>query len=192
MDDARVDDIKELVLKLAAITGQIDQRNRESMQRLGDGVQVLDAATRRLQGGADRFAENVMRAVGQQVQGVVSEHSAHALDGFNEQLRVSAGHVKWAAEVMAEQRKTLSAVQRALVWKGLVALLVGSVLAALAAGWLFWQARQAGGDPALAADIRQAIQSGALVRCSGGGLCARTPGVPRGSKKPQHEYVIVR
>lgn len=192
MDNAQIDDIKELVLKLAAITGQIDQRNRDSMQRLGEGVQVLATAATRLQGGADQFADNVMRAVGQQVRSVVAQHSTQALDGFNEQLRVGSDRVKWATEAMAEQRRMLTAVQRTLVWKGLIALSIGSVLAVFAAGWLFWQARQAGGDPVLAAGIRQAVRSGALARCDGGGLCARTVAIPKGSKKAQQQYVIVR
>lgn len=192
MGNEQLDDVKELVLKLAAISGQIDRRNQAGVQHIENGVQTLGHATRRLQGGADQFANAVMQAVGRQVQGVVAEHSAKALDGFNEQLRVSTGHVKWATEAMTEQRKMLSATQRALVWKGLIALLIGSVLAALSGGYLFWEARHLGGDPALATDIRQALRSGALARCNGSELCARTVVARRGSKKAQSEYVIVR
>lgn len=187
-----LDDVKELVLKLAAITSHVDQRNQESMQRIEGGVRSLDAATRRLQGGADEFAAAVMQAVGSQVQGVVAGRSAAALDQFNEQLRASSGHVKWATEVMAEQRKLLSAAQRTLVWKGLFALLVGSALAALAAGYVFREARQVGGDPALAADVRHALRSGAIARCNERELCARTTTAGSGGKRAQSEYVIVR
>lgn len=192
MDNAQVDDIKELVLKLAAITGQIDQRNRDSMQRLEDGVQVLDAAVVRLQGGADQFADAVLQAVGRQVQGVVAGHTAKAIDGFNEQLRTSTGRVQWATEALAEQRSLLSVAQRTLVWKGLIALVIGLVLAVLAGGYLFWQARQVGGDPALAADVRHALRSGALVRCNKSEVCARTVVAAHGGKSAQSEYVVVR
>lgn len=186
-----LDEVKELVVKLAAITSHIDQRNREALQRVERGVASLDGAALRLQGGANEFARAVMQAVGQQVQSVVTQGSAHALDGFNTQLQASTGRVQWATEAMAEQRKLLHATQRALVWKGLIALLLGSVLAASAAGWLFWQARLAGGDAALNADIRQALQTGALTRCNGDELCARTASVPRGGKHAQNTYVIV-
>lgn len=190
MGNGQLDDVKELVLKLAAIAGQIDQRNRAGVQHIESGVRLLDDAARRLQGGADQFANAVMQSVGKQVQGVVAEHSAAALDHFNEQLRTSTGRVQWATEAMAEQRKLLGATQRALVWKGLIALLIGSVLAAIAAGCLFWQARQIGGDPSLASDIRQAIATGALTRCNGNRLCART--VTRDGKHTQGEYVVVQ
>jgi hypothetical protein len=192
MGDGHVDDVKELVLKLAAIATQIDQRNRAGVQHIESGARLLDDAARRLQGGADQFANAVMQSVGRQVQGVVAERSAAGLDRFNEQLRASTGRVQWATEAMAEQRKLLGAAQRALVWKGLIALLIGSVLAACTAGWLFWQARQLGSDPSLASDVRQAIATGALTRCNGGALCARTVAAPHDGKSARNEYVIVR
>lgn len=192
MDNTQLEDVKELVLKLAAIAGRIDQRNQAGTARIADGVQTLDLASRRLLGGADQFAGAVMQAVGQQVQGVIAEHSAHALDGFNKQLRTSTGRVQWATEALAEQRKTLHRTQRTLVWQGLIALLIGSVLAAGAGGYLFWQARHIGGDAALTADIRQAVASGALARCNDGRLCARTA-VPKHTGKPAHaQYVAVQ
>lgn len=191
MDNEQLDDVKKLVLKLAAITGQIDQRNQEGTVQIANSVQTLDLASRRLQGGADQFAGAVMQAVGKQVQNVVAEHSAHALDQFNEQLRTSASRVQRATEALAEQRKTLHQTQRTLVWQGLIALLIGSVLAAGAGGYLFWQARHIGGDAALTADIRQAVASGALARCNDGRLCARTA-VPKHAGKPAHaQYVTI-
>lgn len=188
----RLDEVKELVVKLATITGRIDQRNREALQRVEGGVRLLDTATQRLQDGANQFAQAVMQSVGRQVQTVVAECSVQALDRFNEQLQVSVGHVKWATEAMTEQRKLLSATQRALVWKGLIALLIGSVLAAAAGGYLFWQARQLGGESAFDANVRQALQSGASASCNGYELCARTIPARRGGNRAQSNYVIVR
>lgn len=187
-----LDDVKELVLKLAAITGHVDQRNQESMQRIEVGVHSLDAATRRLQNGADEFAHAVAQAFGRQVQGMVAERSGAALDSFNEQLRASTARVKLATEAMVEQHTRLRAAQRTVAWKALGALLIGSALAAAAGGYLFWQARQTGGDPALAADVRHALRSGAIARCNEHELCARTTTAPHGGKRAQSEYVIVR
>jgi hypothetical protein len=187
-----LDDTKELVLKLAAIAGQIDQRNRAGTQQIENGVQSLNDTARRLHDGADQFASAVVQQVGAQVQSVVAERSAAALDRFNEQLRASTGRVQWAAEALAEQRKLLSAAQRTLVFKGLLALLIGSVLAAATGSYLLWQVRHLGGDPALTADIRQAVASGALTRCNQDQLCARTAVANRDSKQPRHQYVIVR
>lgn len=191
MGDGQLDDVKELVLKLAAIAAHVDQRNRAGVQYIESSGHMLDDAARRLQSGADQFANAVMQSVGRQVRGVVAEHSAAALDRFNEQLRASTGRVQWATEAMAEQRKLLNAAQRILVWKGLTALLIGAVLAAIAAGVLFWQVRSTGGDPSLAADVRQAIATGALARCNGGALCARTAAVPHNGKTTRNEYIVV-
>lgn len=192
MDNEQLDDAKEVVLKLAAIAGQIDQRNRAGTQQIETGVQALGAAARHLQEGAGQFADAVMQRVGEQVQGVVAERSAAALDHFNEQLQTSTGRVQWATAALTAQRKLLSAAQRTLVWKGLLALLIGSVLAAATGGYLLWQARHLGGDPTLAADIRQAVASGALTRCNQDELCARTAVAGRDSQHPRHSYVIVR
>lgn len=191
MDNEQIDDVKELVLKLAAIAGRIDQRNQADTAQIANGVQTLDLASRRLQGGADQFAGAVMHTVGKQVHDVVAEHSAHALDQFNEQLRTSTSRVQWATEALAEQRKMLHRTQRTLVWQGLLALLIGSVLAAGTGGYLLWQAAHVGGDATLTADIRQAVASGALARCSDGQICARTA-VPKHAGKPAHtQYVTI-
>lgn len=192
MGNEQLDEVKETVLKLAAIAGQIDQRNRAGTQQIENGVQALSDTARRLQDGAERFANAVMQRVGEQVQSVVADRSAAALDHFNEQLQASTGRVQWATEALTEQRKLLTAAQRTLIWKGLLALLVGSVLAAATGGYLLWQARHLDGDPALAADIRQAVASGALTRCNQNELCARTSAVSRGDKHPHSQYVIVR
>lgn len=187
----RLDDVKELVLKMAVITGHIDQRNQQSLQRIEGGVHSLDEAARRLHVGADEFANAVMQAVGSQVQAVVAARSAAALDAFNEQLRTSTAHVERASEAMAEQRRLLGTAQRTLVRQGLIALSLGSVLAMAAGGYFVWQARLAG-DPALAADVHHALRSGALVRCNDHDLCARASVPPRGGKPARNEYVIVR
>lgn len=192
MDNEQLDDVKELVLKLAAITGRIDQHNSANTQHIASAAQDLGESARRLQTGADQFANAVMQAVGKQVHGVIAEHSAHALDQFNEQLRNGTGRVQWATEALAEQRKMLHRTQRALVWQGLLALLIGSVLAAGAGGYLLWQAGHVGGDAALAAEIRQAIASGALARCNTDHLCARTVTSHSDARHPRNQYVIVQ
>lgn len=188
----QLNEVKEVVLKLAAIAGQIDQRNRAGTQQIENGVQALSDSAQRLQDGAERFANAVMQRVGEQVQSVVADRSAAALDHFNEQLQTSTGRVQWATEALTEQRKLLTAAQRTLIWKGLLALLVGSVLAAATGGYLLWQARHLGGDPTLAADIRQAVASGALTRCNQDQLCARTATASRDSQHQHNQYVIVR
>ena len=191
MDTEQLDDLKETVLKLAAITAQIDHRNTASAEYIAAAAQALDASARRFEAGANQFSDAVLQRIGERVQAVVASGSAAALDGFNEQLRNSTGRVEWATEALTAQRKLLNRSQRTLVWQGLAALTLGAVLAAGTAGYLVWQAAHLGGDRALTASLRQAVATGALARCNQNQLCARSATADRNGKHVHTRYVIV-
>ena len=59
-----------------------------------------------------------------------------------------------------------------LVWNGLIALLVGSLLAAGGAAWIARDSMQKVAQAHFGQDILQAAQSGAITRC-GDLLCAK-------------------
>ena len=192
MDGDRIDEVKELLLKLAVIAEQVDARSRGALQRIEAGAATLDRSAQQWNADASQFAQHALATIGVQTRETVAEGSRQALANLDAQLRRSAESANWAAEALAEQRKLLTLAQRGLVWKGLLALLLGSLLAAGVSGYLLWRAAQAQAQPPLGAELSQAVRSGALVRCSDGhALCVRIGRHPQRSGS-QGEYLVVQ
>ena len=101
-----------------------------------------------------------------------------ALGEFRQRLQQSTDSAQSAAHAMNEQWRGLTAARRSLVWNGLIALSVGSSLAAGGAAWMVHQSMQQMAQAHFGQDILQATQRGAITRC-GDSLCARV------GKKPQ-------
>ena len=79
---------------------------------------------------------------------------------------------------MDEQRRGLTAARRSLVWNGMIALLIGSLLSAGGAAWIAHRSMQQMAQAHFGREILQATQRGAITRC-GDSLCAKV------GRKPQ-------
>lgn len=91
---------------------------------------------------------------------------------------------------MERESKLLTSARRTLLWNGLIALLVGSLLVAGGAAWVAHKSMQEIAQAHFGKDILEATRSGAITRC-GGTLCVRV------GKKPQRygahgEYVLLQ
>lgn len=189
MDGGNIDDVKQLLVKLAVIAEQLDGRSRGALQRIEASATTLDRSAQRWTEGADGFSRQVLEALGAQAGGAIAGAARQALGPLDAQLRQSAEAAKWAADALAEQRKLLTQAQRSLVRKGLLSLLVGSLLAAGGSGYVAWRSMQ---GAALGRDVREAVRSGALVRCPDGpSLCARIGAHPQRSGH-RGEYLVVQ
>src|SRR3546814_1215764 len=73
---------------------------------------------------------------------------------------------------MDEQGKRLARMQGGLVWKPLVALTIGSLLAAGRSGYIAWKSMHEVRRAEFGQDILQATHTGVLTRC-GDALCAK-------------------
>ena len=192
MDGDRIDEVKELLVKLAVIAEQVDARSRGALQRIEAGAATLDHSARQWNADASHFAQHALATIGAQTRDTVANGSREALAQLDAQLRRSADTATWAADALAEQRRLLTAAQRGLVWKGLLALLIGSVLAAGGGGYLLWRATQADAQAPLVEELSRAARSGALVRCSDGrALCVRIGRHPQRSGS-QGEYLVIQ
>lgn len=192
MDGNRIDEVKELLVKLAVIAEQVDARSRGALQRIEAGAATLDRSAQQWNADAGHFAEDALATITAQTREALVDGSRQALANLDAQLRRSADTAKWAADALAEQRKLLSLAQRALIWKGLLALLLGSLLAAGGAGFLLWRATHADVGRPLGDELSQAVRSGALVRCSDGrSLCVRIGRHPQRAGN-RGEYLVVQ
>lgn len=191
MDSDNLDEVKQLLIKLAAIANQIDARNLDALRRIEASAGALDQGMQRFDTGAQHFVNQAVRLVGAQAHDVIAQGAGQAVDQFNTQLQQSAGRAKWAAETMGEQRRLLTQAQRMLVWKGLIALIIGSLLAAGGSSYLAWMSMREIKHAEFGADILRATQSGSLTRCGkNNALCVRVGKNPA-RVGAQGEYLLL-
>src|SRR3546814_1597064 len=90
----------------------------------------------RLESGATRVASDALQVIREQARQAVTQGTAQALGELDSQLQAGIQAAQRAALDMDEQRKRLARMQGGLVWKALVALTIGSLLAAGGSGYI--------------------------------------------------------
>lgn len=181
MDISRTDDVdavRQALTKLMAIADRLETRNMQTVHRIEAATAALDQGASRLNGSGERFAQSALQVIGNNAQQVVTQGAEQALSEFRQQLQQSANIGLSAANAMNEQCRGLAAARRTLVWNGMIALLVGSLLAVGGAAWMAHRSMQEMAQAHFGQDILQATQRGAITRC-GDSLCARV------GEKPQ-------
>lgn len=193
MDISRTDDVEALrqaLTKLMAIADRLEGRNAQTVQRIEAATVALDQGVGRLDGSGERFAQSALQVIASSTQQAVGQGAGQALGEFRQQLQQSVDIARSAARAMDEQQRGLTIARRSLVWNGLIALLVGSLLAAGGAGWMTYRSMQQMARAHFGQDILQATQRGAITRC-GESLCAKV------GRQPQHygkdgQYVLLQ
>ena len=189
MDGVDTEALKQLVLQLATVAQQLDRRSELAVARVDASTAALDQELHALGAGAEQFAREAMRVMGDEAQEVVGRGVGSAFAAVNRQLEASAQVARAAAGAMEEQRRHLVATKRTLAWRAGTALLVGSLLAVGVAGYTGWKAMQQIRRAQFTEDVAHAAQSGVLTRC-GGALCVKTgERLRRYAKNPT--YVLI-
>jgi hypothetical protein len=173
-----VDAVRQALIKLMAIADRLETRNAQTMERIEAATAALDHGVVRLDGSGERFATSALQVIGNNAQQTVTQGAAQALAEFRRDLQQSADSARSAANAMNQQSRGLTAARRGLVWNGMIALLMGSSLAAGGAAWVAHRSMQEVAQAHFGQDILQATQRGAITRCDDA-LCARV------GKKPQ-------
>ncbi len=188
-DTTDVEAAKQTLVKLMAIADRLDARNLKTAQQLEAAVTALDHGAARLGQGADTFAQRALQLIGTGAQQSIVQGTQQAAAHLSHQLDHTASNARAAAETMEQEARLLTGVRRSLVWNGLIALLVGSLLAAGGAAWIAQKSMQEVAQAHFAKDILEATRTGAVTRC-GDLLCARVGNKLRryGSKG---EYVLL-
>lgn len=189
-DVAEVETAKQTLVKLMAIADRLDARNLKTAQQLEAAVAALEGGAARLGHGADEFAQRALQLIGSGAQQSIVQGTQQAAAEVRHQLEHTASSAQAAAQAMERDAKLLTGARRSLVWNGLLALLVGSLLAAGGAAWIAQKSMQEVAHAHFAKDILDATQSGAVTRC-GNHLCARVGKAPQryGAKG---EYVLLQ
>lgn len=184
-----LDALKQSLIKLATIANQLDTRSARAVERVEASTDALDQGMHRLESGATRLAGEALQMVGQQARQAITQGTAQALGELDKQLQASIQAAQRAALDMDQQRKRLARAQGGLVWKALVALAIGSLLAAGGSGYIAWKSMQDVQRADFGQDILQATRTGMLTRC-GDALCAKVgkEAVRYGS---EGEYVLL-
>jgi len=189
MDGGNIDDVKQLLVKLAVIAEQLDTRGRGALQRIDASTAALDRSAQRWTEDGEDFSRRMLETLSAQARDSIAGATRQALAPLDGQLRQGAEAAKWAADALAEQRKLLTRDQQSLVRRGLLALLAGSIMAVGGSGYLAWRNLH---DAALGREVLEAVRSGALVRCPDSrSLCATIGTHPRRSGV-RGEYLVVQ
>ena len=192
MDISRTDDVeavRQALTKLMAIADRLETRNAQTVQCVEAAAVALDQGVSRLDGGGERFAQSALQVIGTNAQQAVTRGAGQALGEFR-QLLQAANSAQSSAHAMDEQRKGLTIARRTLLWSGLIALLIGSLLAAGGAAWVAHRSLQEMEQAHFGQDILQATQRGAITRC-GDALCAKIGKEPRRCGK-DGQYLLLQ
>lgn len=188
MDGGNLDEVKQLVVKLAVIAEQIDARSHAALARIEASTTTLDHSAGHWGASADTFSRQALHAIAIEAHDCVADGTRKALAPLEARLKQGADAATWAADALAEQRKLLSREQRGMMRRSLLALLAGSLLVVGAAGYGAWRNAQ---SAALQNDVGAAVRSGALVRCPGSAaLCVRIGSSSRRAGR-HGEYLVV-
>jgi hypothetical protein len=184
------DILMQTTSQMATVVERMEARSHQALQLIESGATALDQSARRLSGAGEQLAGDALRVIGEKAQQTLSQGVAQAANEFSQHLRQSAETAKQAAEALAEQRRLLSMAQRALVWKGLMALAMGSVLVAAGCGFYVWNSLREVKNAGFAQSILRATQTGVLTPCGDGALCIKVGKQPQLAGK-DGEYVVL-
>ncbi|MBB3180273.1 hypothetical protein [Variovorax sp. Sphag1AA] len=194
MTDNNTSDIHEtqqLIVKLAHIAREIESRSMDALNRIEASTGAMQQGVQRLHGGAERFTQQAMQAISNGSQAAVAQGAQQALGQFNQQLQQSTSHALSAADTLREQSRTVSRAQRALVWKALIALAIGSLLAAGGSAYVAWNSMREVRQAEFGTAILRATQSGTLTVCGKEQvLCVKAGEKPRRAGA-RGEYLLV-
>ncbi|WP_158883035.1 hypothetical protein [Rhodanobacter sp. L36] len=175
---------------MATVAQELDRRSAQALQHIENAAANLHQSVTRLDSCGERFAKTALGVIGSEAKQTITHGTGQAVGEIQQQLLQAAQTIHSSAQEMEAQRKGLNAARRSMLWNGLGALLIGSMLAAGGTGYFAWKSTQDIAQAKFGSDILQATQSGTLTRC-GDMLCVKT------GKKPQRygqngEYLLLR
>jgi hypothetical protein len=184
-------DTRQLLVKLAHVASQIEAHSSAALQRIEASTGALDQGVQRLDGGVERFTRQAMQAISHGSQAAVEHGARQALEGFDLQLQQSTSHARTAADTLLARSRMVGLAQRALVWQGLAALSVGSLLAAGGSAYVAWHSMREVRQAEFGTAVLRATQSGVLTACGKGqALCVKVGEKPRRAGA-RGEYILL-
>lgn len=165
------EELKILIVQLAAVAERLDQRSESAVQRVEQTGAWLSRSAQQLGSSTGDFTREVSQALQQESADIIGRGLGGAVERFNHQLDGAIRNASSAAHVLEEQRMALNRERKTWVWLGSGALLVGSLLAIGAAGYAVTQSRGEVSRNRVEANLLQAYNQADVILCEGR-LCA--------------------
>jgi hypothetical protein len=182
--------LQGLALRLAALTDALEQRSQQAVQQMHQSGERLQQVAQGLGLEGQRLAEQVVNEIGTRTHGTVEHGMRQGIEQCGQQLQQVAKQAAQTVIALQQQEAALERAQRGLLWKGTLALLVGSVLAAGGSAYFVWRSWQTLQQAQFSEALVQATRSGTLTQC-GQILCAKAPkNAPRYEKNG--DYVLLK
>ena len=166
-----MDELKQLVIKLAVIADRLDQRSESAVARVEQTGAALDHSAGRLGSSAGTFARDALDAIDRQSGEVISRGLGREIGNCVAHLQQAGRQVSASAQELEQMRTALRGERRRWVWMGSGALLTGSVLAIAAAGYAVKTSRDELRRNAIEATLLRAYNQADVTLCDGR-LCA--------------------
>jgi hypothetical protein len=167
-----VEELKQLVLKLAAIAERLDERSENAVLRIERSADGLGVSAAGLHADSDRFAQQVLQAITEQAGSVLERGVGQAVDRCNMRLRGTTDAAAATARDLDVLRQELQRERRNWVWRGTTALLAGSALAIGASSYWALKSRDEIERSQVEAALLRAYNQADVTLCEGGRLCA--------------------
>lgn len=166
------EELKALAIRLAALTDVLEERSRQAVSEVCLGSEQLQRAAKGLGQETKRLADEAVSAISTQAREVIQQGLQQSLDQCGMQLQQAAQQATQTSANLRDQSATLLRAQRGLIWRGALGLLVGSVLAVGASGYMAWRSWEVMRQAEHNAAVVRATRSGVLTQCDGT-LCVR-------------------
>lgn len=181
--------LKTLSIRIAALVDALEDRSQSAVSGIYDSSERLDNTARQLTNNVMRLTQDVTRSVGIETSAAATQGLQQAFRPLLQEMQQVADRSSQAAATLQAQSETLRLVQRGMVWRSGMALLLGAGLAIGVAGFLLWKSHQTLREAQFSESLLRAAQSGAITECDGQ-LCARIPpSAPRFSKN--NDFVLL-
>jgi hypothetical protein len=191
--DTELEDLKQLVLKLAAIAQRLDARSDNAVMRVERSADALAISATALHADSERFTQHVLQAIAAQAGALLERGVGQAVDRCNARLQGTADAAASVTRDLDQQRQALQRERRGLVWRAATALIAGSAIAI--AGCAYWgmKSRDEVAANRIEAALLRAYNQADVTLCAGGRLCAKVEGDGRrNGGKPRYRLVKTR
>lgn len=161
------EELKTLALRLAALTDMLEERCGQAVGAVSESSDQLQRTAKGLGLEGQRLASEAVSTIGAQANDVIRRGLQQAVDQCSMQLQQVVQQAAQTTATLHEQGATLRQIQRGLVWKAALALMVGSVLATGGSGYLMWRSLEAVRQADFSTALVHATRSGVLTECDG-------------------------
>lgn len=187
-----MDELKQLVVKLAVIADRLDQRSEFAVTRVEQCGAALDHSADRLGSSAGSFAREALASIDRQSSEVIARGLGREIGNCIAHLQETKREASASAREFEQMRTVLRRERRTWVWLGLGALLTGSVLAIAAAGYAVKASRDEVRRNAIEATLLRAYNQADVSLCDGR-LCANIDdSIPGLGDRKQYRHVKPR